>query len=115
MSSCLGGKSIILKEVLYKFKRSRAAHDSKVLVRFLTPSGGASQFEANFSSCQVSLDHNAKNSVLTRGESLNTLRCRPKTKTGKVLDAWLSGTAVLDESVMPTEIATTERDLAGLA
>ena len=38
-----------------------------------------------------------------------------KTKAGKILDIWITGTALMDESGQPTEIAITVRDLAWLA
>jgi len=52
---------------------------------------------------------------IVKGEPANSFKSRRKTKAGKILDVWLTGTALLDESGQPVEIATTERDLAWLA
>jgi len=52
---------------------------------------------------------------LTRSETVKPFKAQRKTKAGKVLDVWLTGTALLDESGRPAEIAITERDLAWLA
>ena len=52
---------------------------------------------------------------LTRSETVKPFKAQRKTKAGKVLDVWLTGTALLDESSRPAEIAITERDLAWLA
>ena len=49
---------------------------------------------------------------IVRGQSVNSFKNQRKTKAGKILDVWLTGTALLDESGRVTEIATTERDLA---
>jgi len=49
---------------------------------------------------------------LAKGQPINSFKSQRKTKTGKILDIWLTGTVLLDESGRPTEIATTERDLA---
>jgi two-component system, chemotaxis family, CheB/CheR fusion protein len=49
---------------------------------------------------------------LIRGEPIKSFKSRRKTKTGGILDIWLTGTALTDESGRPIEIATTERDLA---
>ena len=52
---------------------------------------------------------------IAKGQPIKSFTSQRKTKTGKILDVWLTGTALLDESGRPTEIATTERDLAWLA
>ncbi len=49
---------------------------------------------------------------LTRGEPIKSFKTRRKTKAGEILDVWLTGTVLTDESGRPIEIATTERDLA---
>jgi two-component system CheB/CheR fusion protein len=49
---------------------------------------------------------------IVKGEPVKAFKSRRKTKAGKILDVWLTGTALRDESGRPTEIATTERDLA---
>jgi len=51
---------------------------------------------------------------LKRGEAVNAFKTRRMTKGGKLLDVWLTGTVLTDESGRPIEIATTERDLAWL-
>ena len=51
---------------------------------------------------------------IVRGEPVNPFKSRRKTKAGKILDVWLTITALTDESGRPAEIATTERDLAWL-
>jgi two-component system CheB/CheR fusion protein len=52
---------------------------------------------------------------IVRGEPGKSFKSQRRTKAGKILDVWLTGTALKDESGRPTEIATTERDLAWLA
>ena len=52
---------------------------------------------------------------LKGGEDIKSFTSRRKTKTGKILEVWLTVTALADESGRPIEIATTERDLAWLA
>ena len=52
---------------------------------------------------------------LTRGEDIKSFTSRRRTKAGKILEVWLTVTALADESGRPIEIATTERDLAWLA
>jgi two-component system CheB/CheR fusion protein len=51
---------------------------------------------------------------IAKGQPIKSFKSQRKTKAGKVLDIWLTGTALLDESGRVTEIATTERDLAWL-
>ena len=51
---------------------------------------------------------------LKRGEAVNAFKTRRMTKGGKLLDVWLTGTVLTDDSGQPIEIATTERDLAWL-
>ena len=52
---------------------------------------------------------------IERGESITSIKSQRKTRAGKILDVWLTVTALTDESGRPIEIATTERDLAWLA
>jgi two-component system CheB/CheR fusion protein len=52
---------------------------------------------------------------IVRGEPGKSFKSQRRTKAGKILDVWLTGTALKDESGRPIEIATTERDLAWLA
>jgi len=52
---------------------------------------------------------------ITRDEPVKSFKSRRKTKAGKILDVWLTGTALTDESGRSIEIAITERDLAWLA
>ena len=52
---------------------------------------------------------------LKQSEDIKPFTCRRRTKTGKILEVWLTITALADESGRPIEIATTERDLAWLA
>ena len=49
-----------------------------------------------------------------KGQPVKPFKSQRKTKTGKILDIWLTGTALLDERGWATKIATTERDLAWL-
>jgi two-component system CheB/CheR fusion protein len=49
---------------------------------------------------------------LKKGEAVKALKTRRMTKGGKPLDVWLTATVLADESGRPSEIATTERDLA---
>jgi two-component system CheB/CheR fusion protein len=61
--------------------------------------------------------HNELKSLVAkikRGEPVMPFKSRRKTKAGQILDVWLTVTALRDESGLPTEIATTERDLAWL-
>ena len=52
---------------------------------------------------------------IKRGVSVKSYKGRRKTKDGKVLDVWVTVTALKDESGQATEVAITERDLAWLA
>jgi two-component system CheB/CheR fusion protein len=52
---------------------------------------------------------------IKRGVSVKSYKGRRKTKDGKVLDVWVTVTALRDESRQSTEVAITERDLAWLA
>lgn len=52
---------------------------------------------------------------LKKGEDIQPLKTRRKTKSGRTLDIWLTATLLTDESGRPVEIATTERDLAWLS
>ena len=52
---------------------------------------------------------------IKRGVSVKSYKGRRKTKDGKVLDVWVTVTALKDESRQTTEVAITERDLAWLA
>ena len=60
-------------------------------------------------------DLNALIEKIARGESIKSFKSQRKTKNGKILNVWLTGTALVDESGRPIEIAITERDLAWLA
>ncbi|MCJ7538482.1 MAG: hypothetical protein MUO88_02340, partial [Desulfobacterales bacterium] len=51
---------------------------------------------------------------IATGETVKSFKSQRKTKTGKILDIWLTGTALLDESGRSIEIAITERDLEWL-
>ena len=53
-------------------------------------------------------------SKLKKGESTRTLKTRRITKSGRYLNIWLTATILTDEHGQPSEIATTERDLAWL-
>jgi two-component system, chemotaxis family, CheB/CheR fusion protein len=48
-------------------------------------------------------------------EDIKSFTSRRKTKAGKILDVWLTVTALADESGRSIEIAATELDLAWLA
>jgi two-component system CheB/CheR fusion protein len=48
---------------------------------------------------------------LRRNEPIKSFKSRRKTKAGGILDIWLTGTALTDESGRSIEIAITERDL----
>jgi two-component system, chemotaxis family, CheB/CheR fusion protein len=52
---------------------------------------------------------------MAKGQPMKSIKSQRMTKAGKILDIWLTGTALSDESGRLTEIATTERDLAWLA
>ena len=49
---------------------------------------------------------------IARGESIKSFKSQRKTKSGKILNVWLTVTALVDESGRPIEVAVTERDLA---
>jgi two-component system CheB/CheR fusion protein len=51
---------------------------------------------------------------MATGETVKSFTTQRKTKAGKILDVWLTGTVLLDESGRPAEIAVTERNLAWL-
>ena len=51
---------------------------------------------------------------IAAGETVKSFESQRKTKAGEILDVWLTGTALLDESGRSIEIAITERDLAWL-
>jgi two-component system CheB/CheR fusion protein len=51
---------------------------------------------------------------IKRGENIRSFRTQRLTKSGKRVDVWLTTTALIDENGRPIEVATTERDLAGL-
>jgi len=50
-----------------------------------------------------------------KGEAIRSFKTRRKTKSGKLLEVWMTVTALTDERGRPVEMATTERDLAWLA
>jgi two-component system CheB/CheR fusion protein len=52
---------------------------------------------------------------IKKGEPVQSLKTRRKVKTGKILDVWLTATALRDESGRPVEVATTERDFDWLS
>ena len=49
---------------------------------------------------------------IKKGEKINSFETKRLTKDGKVLDVWLTVTALLDDDGRPVEIATTERDIS---
>ncbi|MBK7962808.1 MAG: response regulator [Bdellovibrionales bacterium] len=49
---------------------------------------------------------------LKRGELVPTLETKRKTKTGQIVDVWLTNTKVTDDKGVLTGIATTERDIS---
>ena len=51
---------------------------------------------------------------LKNGESVNSLETQRMCKNGKILNVWLTITALRDGSGNPIEIATTERDISEL-
>jgi two-component system CheB/CheR fusion protein len=62
--------------------------------------------------------HNELKSFLEKigqGKPFKSFMTRRKTKAGKILEVWVTGTALTDESGRVVEIAITERDLAWLA
>ena len=82
---------------------------------------GWTEFEAlKMNICDIMPEdkHNELKSLVAkikRGEPVMPFKSRQKTKAGKILDIWLTVTALRDESARCTEIAITERDLAWLA
>ncbi|RJQ83272.1 MAG: PAS domain S-box protein [Desulfobacteraceae bacterium] len=52
--------------------------------------------------------------TIKRGETVRSLQTRRKSKTGRILDTWLTITLLTDKNGRPVQIATTERDLAWL-
>jgi two-component system, chemotaxis family, CheB/CheR fusion protein len=52
---------------------------------------------------------------LVKDETITSFKTRRMTKDGKILDIWLTASALTDEDGQPVEIATTERDLSRLA
>ncbi len=46
------------------------------------------------------------------GEPIHSFKTRRKTKSGRVLDIWLTATTLIDQKGRPVEMATTERDFA---
>ena len=51
---------------------------------------------------------------VVKDNTIKSFKTRQLTKNGKILDIWLTATALTDESGQPVEIAITERDLAWL-
>jgi two-component system CheB/CheR fusion protein len=51
---------------------------------------------------------------IRRGKTVKSFKSQRKTKAGKILEVWLTVTALTDESGQTFEIATTERNLAWL-
>ncbi|MBN1930299.1 MAG: PAS domain-containing protein [Desulfobacterales bacterium] len=51
---------------------------------------------------------------IEKGETVKSFKSQRKTKAGKILDVWLTGTALTDETGRTTEIAITERALVWL-
>lgn len=49
---------------------------------------------------------------IAKGEPVKPFKSRRKTKAGKILDVWLTVTALTDERGQAVEIATTERNIA---
>jgi two-component system CheB/CheR fusion protein len=56
-------------------------------------------------------DWEKQNELLRRGEGVPSLQTRRLTKSGKVLNVWLTLTVLRDEAGEPIGIATTERDV----
>jgi two-component system CheB/CheR fusion protein len=50
---------------------------------------------------------------LTAGEIVEPYETQRITKSGKILDVWLTGTVLVDEKGEPYAIATTEREISG--
>ena len=53
--------------------------------------------------------------LMKEGKEVKSFRTKRETKDGRILDVWLTATKLVDEKGKPTEIATTERDLAWLS
>jgi two-component system, chemotaxis family, CheB/CheR fusion protein len=51
---------------------------------------------------------------IKKGDPVRSFKSRRKTKEGKILEVWMTVTALTDKDGRPVEIATTERDLAWL-
>ncbi|MFH2044180.1 MAG: chemotaxis protein CheB [Pseudomonadota bacterium] len=51
---------------------------------------------------------------ILKGEPVKSFTSQRKTKAGKILDVWITATAIMDENGRLIQIATTERDLAWL-
>jgi len=52
---------------------------------------------------------------IQKGETVRSFKTQRKTKTGHVLEIWLTATLLTDQNGRPVEMATTERNLAWLA
>jgi len=52
---------------------------------------------------------------IQQGETVRSFKTRRKTKSGSILDVWMTVTPLTDGSGRPVEIATTERNLAWLS
>ncbi|MGB5749409.1 MAG: chemotaxis protein CheB [Desulfobacterales bacterium] len=73
----------------------------KMDIRQLVPKGKIKEMEAFIK-------------MLKNGESVNSLETQRTCKNGKILNVWLTITALKDGSGRPIEIATTERDISEL-
>jgi len=51
---------------------------------------------------------------LNKGEPITSFKSQRKTRDGKIVEVWLTVTALKDKNGRPIEIASTERDLAWL-
>jgi two-component system CheB/CheR fusion protein len=51
---------------------------------------------------------------VVKDKTIKSFKIRQMTKDGKIMDIWLTATALTDENGQPVEIAITERDLAWL-
>ena len=85
-------------EQMYGWNESEAL---QMNIRQLVPKGTA-----------VELDEFTRK--LESGEILKSFETQRRCKNGKVLDVWLTVTALKDDSGEPVEIATTERDITRL-
>ena len=52
---------------------------------------------------------------LRKGETIKSFKSQRKTRSGKLLNIWLTATVLNDETGQPVEMAITERDLAWLS